>query len=139
MTQSFDEDVVPAGTDTASAETDIVVAGTETVPAGMAAEFSSLTTPYCWVITEDLVAGYDGAEPSAVGKYGPPEAVPGDVFEALCTGRWFRLTGAGGVLAVGRSYDPTGDNERAPVTEIDQPAWEEIGIEYRQGGEWEAP
>jgi hypothetical protein len=145
MTQSFDEDVAPEGTETvptatetAPVGTETVPTATETVPARMAAEFSSLTTPYCWVVTEDLVAGYDGAEPSAVGKFGPPDAVPGDVFEALCTGRWFRLTGVGGVLAVGRSYDPSGDNERAPVAEIDQPAWEEIGIEYRQGGEWEA-
>ena len=38
------------------------------VPAALVAEFSSLTTPYCWVITEDAVAGYDGAAPSAVGN-----------------------------------------------------------------------
>ncbi len=126
MTQSFEEDVTPTDT--------------ETIPAGMAAEFSSLTTPYCWVITEDLVAGYDGAEPSAVGKYGPPEAVPGDLQEALSAGRWFRLAGEGGAgLAVGRIYDPSGDNDRAPLEELGQSAWAPSAIEYRQGGQWEAP
>ena len=34
--------------------------GTDVVPDSMVAEFSSLTTPYCWVIIEDAVAGYDG-------------------------------------------------------------------------------
>jgi hypothetical protein len=38
MTQSFDEDVAPAG------DQDVAPAGTETVPDRMAAEFSSLTT-----------------------------------------------------------------------------------------------
>ena len=44
---------------------------TDEVPDSLVADFASLTTPYCWVITEDAVAGYDGAEPSAVGKSGP--------------------------------------------------------------------
>jgi hypothetical protein len=124
MTQNFAQDI--PGT------------AAQTVPDGMAAEFSSLTTPYCWVITEDLVAGYDGAEPSAVGRYGPAQAVPADMYEALCAGRWFRLTADGGRgLAIGRMYDPSGDNDRAPLTEIDQPAWAAIGIEYRQSGQWE--
>ena len=48
----------------------------------MVAEFASLTTPYCWVITEDAAAGDDGAEPSVVGKSGPGQAVAGDVTEA---------------------------------------------------------
>jgi hypothetical protein len=30
---------------------------TDEVPDSMVSEFSSLTTPYCWVITEDAVAG----------------------------------------------------------------------------------
>jgi len=51
---------------------------TDEVPDSLVSEFSSLTTPYCWVITEDAVAGYDGAEPSAVGKSGPGHAVAGD-------------------------------------------------------------
>jgi hypothetical protein len=50
---------------------------TDGVPESMVSEFSSLTTPYCWVITEDAVVGYDGAEPSAVGKSGPGQAVAG--------------------------------------------------------------
>ena len=33
---------------------------TDEVPDSLVSEFSSLTTPYCWVITEDAVAGYDG-------------------------------------------------------------------------------
>ncbi|HXL94974.1 MAG TPA: hypothetical protein VN969_39105 [Streptosporangiaceae bacterium] len=41
---------------------------TDEVPDSLISEFSSLTTPYCRVITEDAVAGYDGAEPSAVGR-----------------------------------------------------------------------
>src|SRR5690349_24946584 len=49
---------------------------TDEVPDSMVADFSSLTTPYCWVITEDAVAGYDGAEPSAVGKSGPGQRSP---------------------------------------------------------------
>lgn len=50
---------------------------TNEVPDSLVSDFSSLTTPYCWVITEDAVAGYDGAEPSAVGKSGPDQAVAG--------------------------------------------------------------
>src|SRR5487761_1587243 len=41
------------------------------LPASLVADFSSLTTPYCWVITEDAMAGYDGAAPSAVGRPRP--------------------------------------------------------------------
>ena len=54
---------------------------TEAVPDELISEFSSLTTPYCWVITEDLIARYDGAEPSAVGKSGPDQAVAGDALQ----------------------------------------------------------
>jgi hypothetical protein len=64
---------------------------TDEVPDSLISEFASLTTPYCWVITEDAVAGYDGAEPSAVGKSGPGQAVAEDVAEALTAGRFFRL------------------------------------------------
>ena len=45
----------------------------------MVSDFSSLTTPYCWVIIEESVVGYDGAEPSAVGKSGPGQAVAADI------------------------------------------------------------
>jgi hypothetical protein len=124
MTQSFEEETAPAGT--------------ETVPDSMAAEFSSLTTPYCWVITEDLVAGYDGAVPSAVGAYGPPEAGLGDVREALTSGRWFRVVSHGDeARAVGRIYDPSGDSPHAPLDEIGVETWGATRIEYRQGGRWE--
>ena len=115
------------------------VAGTaETVPASMAAEFSSLSTPYCWVITEDLVAGYDGAAPSAVGRYGPPQAQFRDVHEALSAGRWFRLAGDDGQpRVVGRMYDPSGENVRAPLDDFAG----EVGadaIQYRVNAAWEA-
>jgi hypothetical protein len=112
-------------------------AGTETVPDSMAEEFSSLTTPYCWVITEDLVAGYDGAVPSAVGTYGPAEAGLADLHEALRSGRWFRLVSDGAeARAVGRIYDPSGDNPQAPLDEAGTQAWGAATIEYRQDGQW---
>src|ERR1700747_3892505 len=64
---------------------------TDEVPDSLVSDFSSLTTPYCWVIIEDAVAGYDGAEPSTVGKAGPGQAGAGDVTEALTAGRVLRL------------------------------------------------
>ena len=86
---------------------------TDEVPDSLVSEFASLTTPYCWVITEDAVAGYDGAEPSAVGKSGPGQAVAEDIAEALTAGRFFRLVdGKGTELAIGRLYDPSGENEQ---------------------------
>jgi hypothetical protein len=123
MTQAYEEEVAEAGT----------------VPDSMVAEFSSLTTPYCWVITEDLFAGYDGAVPSTVGSFGPADAELGDVHEALRSGRWFRLASHDGrVLAVGRIYDPGGDSEDAPLTGASQENWKAEVIEYRLGGQWEA-
>ena len=75
---------------------------TDGVPDSMVSDFSSLTTPYCWVIIEDAVAGYDGAEPSAVGKSGPGQAVAADITEALTAGRFFRLVdGKGRELVIG--------------------------------------
>jgi hypothetical protein len=116
-------------------------AGLETseVPDELVAEFSSLTTPYCWVITEDLVARYDGEEPSAVGKSGPEDAVAEDVREALGSGRFFRLADDDGdALAIGRLYDPSGDNERAPLDDFGRESWGATRIEYRADGEWQA-
>jgi hypothetical protein len=130
MTQSYEDDVPLTD--------EIPRTQEQTVPDAMTAEFSSLTTPYCWVITEDLVAGYDGAEPSAVGSYGPPGAVPADLSEALRVGKWFQLTAAEGGLAIGRLYDPSGDNDGRPLAEIEQSTWVATGIAYRQGGQWEA-
>jgi hypothetical protein len=138
MTQSFEEEASPAGRGSAPAETGAVPAETESVPEAMVAEFSSLTTAYCWVITEDLVAGYDGAVPSVVGTYGPPEAELSDLHEALCAGRWFRLAfGGGAACAVGRIYDPSGENDRAPLDELGLETWGANAIEYRQGDQWE--
>ena len=109
-----------------------------TVPDAFVEEFSSLTTPYCWVITEDLLAGYDGAEPSAVGKSGPDQAEPSDVHEALTSGRFFRLAGDGGAgLAMGRLYDPTGDNEHAPLEDFGRKNWGAAQISYRLEGDWQ--
>jgi hypothetical protein len=112
---------------------------TDEVPASMVAEFSSLTTPYCWVITEDAVAGYDGAEPSSVGKSGPGQAVAGDVAEALTAGRFFRLVdGQGSELAIGRLYDPSGENELAPLDDFGRRSLGAMNIEFRTEGDWQA-
>jgi hypothetical protein len=112
---------------------------TDEVPDSLISEYSSLTTPYCWVITEDAVAGYDGAEPSAVGKSGPDEAVAGDVTEALAAGRFFRLVdGKGRELAIGRLYDPSGENELAPLDGFGRQNLGALNIEFRAEGDWRA-
>ena len=112
---------------------------TDEVPDSLVAEFSSLTTPYCWVITEDAVAGYDGAEPSAVGKSGPEQAVAEDVSEALTAGRFFRLVdGTGRGLAIGRLYDPSGEGELAPLDDFGRQALGALNIEFRAEGDWKA-
>jgi hypothetical protein len=112
---------------------------TDEVPDSLVAEFSSLTTPYCWVITEDAVAGYDGAEPSAVGKSGPDQAVADDVSEALTSGRFFRLVdGSGRGLAIGRLYDPSGEGELAPLDDFGRQSLGALNIEFRAEGEWKA-
>jgi hypothetical protein len=109
------------------------------VPASLVSEFASLTTPYCWVITEDAVAGYDGAEPSAVGKSGPGQAVAGDIAEALTAGRFFRLVdGKGHELAIGRLYDPSGENELAPLEDFGRQKLGALNIEFRAEGDWQA-
>jgi hypothetical protein len=109
------------------------------VPDSLVSEFASLTTPYCWVITEDAVAGYDGAEPSAVGKSGPGQAVAGDVTEALTAGRFFRLVdGQGRELAIGRLYDPSGRNELAPLDDFGRQNLGALNIEFRAEGDWHA-
>jgi hypothetical protein len=112
---------------------------TDEVPDSLVAEFSSLTTPYCWVITEDAVAGYDGAEPSAVGKSGPDQAVADDVSEALTSGRFFRLVdGSGRGLAIGRLYDPSGEGELAPLEDFGRQNLGARSIEFRAEGDWQA-
>jgi hypothetical protein len=112
---------------------------TDEVPDSLVSEFSSLTTPYCWVITEDAVAGYDEAEPSAVGKSGPVQAVAEDVTEALTAGRFFRLAdGKGHELAIGRLYDPSGENELAPLDDFGRQNLGALNIEFRAEGDWQA-
>ena len=112
---------------------------TDEVPESMVSEFASLTTPYCWVITEDAVAGYDGAEPSAVGKSGPGQAVAEDITEALTAGRFFRLAdGKGRELAIGRLYDPSGQNELAPLDDFGRQNLGALNIEFRAEGDWQA-
>jgi hypothetical protein len=109
------------------------------VPDSLVSEFSSLTTPYCWVIIEDAVAGYDGATPSAVGRSGPGEAVAADVTEALTAGRFFRLVdGTGRELAIGRLYDPSGDNELTPLDDFGRRDLGALNIEFRAEGDWQA-
>ncbi|HEX9040604.1 MAG TPA: hypothetical protein VF838_06195 [Trebonia sp.] len=112
---------------------------TDAVPDSLVADFSSLTTPYCWVITEDAVAGYDGAAPSSVGKSGPGHAVAGDVTEALGAGRFFRLVdGKGRELVIGRLYDPSGQNALAPLDDFGRQKLGALNIEFRVEGEWQA-
>jgi hypothetical protein len=112
---------------------------TDEVPDSLISEFSSLTTPYCWVITEDAIAGYDGAQPSVVGKSGPDQAVAGDVTEALAAGRFFRLVdGKGRELAIGRLYDPSGENELAPLDNFGRQNLRALNIEFRAEGDWQA-
>ena len=112
---------------------------TDEVPDSLVSEFSSLTTPYCWVITEDAVAGYDGAEPSAVGRSGPDRAVAEDVAEALTAGRFFRLVdGSGRGLAIGRLYDPSGESELAPLDDFGRQNLGARSIEFRSEGDWQA-
>ncbi len=126
---------VPDGAGLASADE----LQSDEVPDSLISEFSSLTTPYCWVITEDAAAGYDGAEPSTVGKSGPDEAVAGDVTEALSSGKFFRLVdGTGHPLAVGRLYDPSGDNELSPLDDFGRRGLGALNIEFRAEGEWRA-
>src|SRR6201996_1200563 len=112
---------------------------TDGVPDSLVSEFSSLTTPYCWVITQDAVAGYDGAEPSAVGRCGPAKAVAQDVAEALTSGKFFRLVdGKGQELAVGRLYDPSGENELAPLDDFGRTDLGALNVEFRFEGDWQA-
>jgi hypothetical protein len=111
---------------------------TSEVPDELLAEFSSLTTPYCWVITEDLIARYDGAEPTTVGRAGPDQAVAEDVREALTAGRFFRLADERGrAFAIGRLYDPSGENEHAPLDDFGRETWDAERIEYRVEGQWQ--
>ena len=112
---------------------------TDEGPDSLVSDFSSLTTPYCWVITEHAVAGYDGAEPSAVGRSGPDEAVAEDVTEALTAGKFFRLVdGQGRELVVGRLYDPSGKNELAPLDDYGRANLGALNIEFRTEGDWQA-
>jgi hypothetical protein len=112
---------------------------TDEVPDSLISEFASLTTPYCWVITEDAVAGYDGAEPSAVGKSGPGQVVAEDIAEALAAGRFFRLVdGKGRKLAIGQLYDPSGENELAPLDDFGRQNLGALNIEFRAEGDWQA-
>ena len=72
------------------------------IPDSLVADFSSLTTPYCWVIIEDAVAGYDRGG-AFVGRQG--RARPGrrraTSPRPSNAGRFFRLVdGKGRWLAI---------------------------------------
>jgi hypothetical protein len=78
-------------------------------------------------------------EPSAVGKSGPGQAVAEDVTEALTAGRFFRLVdGQGCGLAIGRLYDPSGQNELAPLDDFGRRNLSALNIEFRTEGDWRA-
>ena len=95
---------------------------TDEVPDSLVAEFSSLTTPYCWVI-----------------RSGPDRAVAEDVAEALTAGRFFRLVdGSGRGLAIGRLYDPSGKGELAPLDDFGRQNLGALNIEFRSEGDWQA-
>jgi len=112
---------------------------TDEVPDSLVSDFSSLTTPYCWVIIEDAVAGYTGPSRPAVGKSGPCHAVARDVTEALNAGRFFRLVdGTGYELAIWRLYDPSGQNELAPLDDFGRQNLGALNIEFRAEGDWRA-
>jgi hypothetical protein len=74
-----------------------------------------------------------------VGKSGPDQAVAGDVTEALNAGRFFRLVdGRGRELAIGRLYDPSGENELAPLDNFGRRDLGALNIEFRSDGDWQA-
>jgi hypothetical protein len=87
--------------------------------------------------TDAAVAGYDGAEPSAVGKSRPGQAVAADITEALTAGRFFRLVdGKGRKLVIGRLYDPSGQNALAPLDDFGPQNLGALNIEFRAEGDW---
>ncbi len=80
-----------------------------------------------------------GPSRRAVGKSGPGQAVAGDVTEALAAGRFFRLVdGKGRELAIGRPYDPSGQNELAPLGDFGRQNLGALNIEFRAEGDWQA-
>jgi hypothetical protein len=65
--------------------------------------------------------------------------VAGDVAEALTAGRFFRLVdGTGRELAIGRLYDPSGDNELTPLDDFGRRDLGALNIEFRTEGDWQA-
>jgi hypothetical protein len=86
-----------------------------------------------------LSPGYDGAEPSVVGKSGSSQAVAEEVDEALSAGRFIRLVdGQGRELAIRRLYDPSGQNELAPLDDFGRQDLGGLNIEFRAEGDWQA-
>jgi hypothetical protein len=61
------------------------------------------------------------------------------VAEALTAGRFFRLVdGKGRELAIGRLYDPSGQNELAPLDDFGRQKLSALNIEFRAEGDWRA-
>jgi hypothetical protein len=109
------------------------------VPDSMVSEFSSLITPYRWVITEDAGAGYDGAEPSAVAKSGPGQAVAGGRHWGLAAGRssgWPTDRAANWPSGAVRSERPERARRRWMIS--GGRTLGALNIEFRGEGEWQA-
>ena len=63
------------------------------------------------------------------------------VTETCLAERWERLGPGlyGGMagFAIGRLYDPSGDNDRAPLEDFGRKNWGASTIEYRLEGQWQ--
>jgi hypothetical protein len=65
--------------------------------------------------------------------------IAGAQAEALAAGRFFRLVdGKGRELAIGRLYDPSGENELAPLDDFGRQDLGALNIEFRAEGDWQA-
>ena len=98
---------------------------TDEVPDSMVSEFSSLTTPYCWVIAEDAAAGYDG--PSR-----PQSASPGLAGQSPTR----QCCPEGGPTAPrrsGQSDHPAELFRRPGLARTAELGWRQPGSRLRQG------
>ena len=69
----------------------------------------------------------------------PATRSPSDITEALNAGRFFRLVdGKNRELAIGRLYDPSGQNELAPLDDFGRQNLGALNIQFRAEGDWQA-